>query len=37
MFSIEGNIGAGKSTFLKILDKYFKEEIINIPENVSAW
>lgn len=37
MFSIEGNIGAGKSTFLKTLNNFLYEDIVYFPENVSAW
>jgi len=38
VLSIEGNIGAGKSTFLKILISHFGEDMIEIlPEPVEAW
>ena len=33
--SIEGNIGAGKSTILKVFDKYSDVELI--PEPVAQW
>jgi len=38
VLSIEGNIGAGKSTFLKLLINHFGEDMIEIlPEPVDAW
>ena len=38
VISLEGNIGAGKSTFLRVLKSYFGEENIEfIPEPVHYW
>jgi len=38
VLSVEGNIGAGKSTFLKVLNKYFGEDNIEVlPEPVDRW
>ena len=37
VFAIEGNIGAGKSTFLNILDKGLNGDFEFYPEPVSAW
>jgi len=38
VLSVEGNIGAGKSTFLKILKKHFGEDSIEVlPEPVERW
>jgi deoxyguanosine kinase len=37
IFSIEGNIGVGKSTLLKILSENMIEDIEYLPENVSSW
>lgn len=36
LFTIEGNIGCGKSTFLKILKKHFSD-IKLIEEPVAEW
>lgn len=35
-FTIEGNIGCGKSTFLKVVQKYFPELVL-IEEPVDEW
>ena len=38
VLSVEGNIGAGKSTFLRIMENHFGEENIEfIPEPVHLW
>lgn len=38
VLSIEGNIGAGKSTFLRVMEKHFGAENIEfIPEPVHLW
>ena len=38
VISVEGNIGAGKSTFLKVLLKHFGEENVEVmQEPVSRW
>merc|ERR1711879_85060 len=38
VLSIEGNIGAGKSTFLRVMEGYFGEENVEfIPEPVHLW
>ena len=41
IFSIEGNIGSGKSTLVKILTRTFKKlvnvPIVYLPEPVSVW
>lgn len=37
VLAIEGNIGAGKSTFLNILDKNLRGNFEFYPENVAAW
>jgi deoxyguanosine kinase len=37
IFSIEGNIGVGKSTLLKILSENMIEDIEYLPENVTSW
>ena len=37
IFSIEGNIGAGKSTFLKILEDNLEGGFEFYPENISSW
>ena len=38
VLSIEGNIGAGKSTFLRVMENYFGEENVEfIPEPVHLW
>ena len=36
MYILEGNIGAGKSTFLKILKKYIPEAVV-VPEPINHW
>ena len=37
LISIEGNIGSGKSTILKLLKQKSDESIIFIDEPVSEW
>ena len=41
MFSVEGNIGAGKSTLIKMLQENLKtitnKQVIYLPEPVSVW
>ena len=37
IFSIEGNIGAGKSTFLSILENNLKGGFEFFPENIASW
>jgi deoxyadenosine/deoxycytidine kinase len=37
VLTIEGNIGAGKSTFLKTLNDNLKGDFDFVPENVSSW
>ena len=37
IFSIEGNIGAGKSTFLNTLKKHLDIDFQFFPENLDSW
>ena len=37
IISIEGNIGSGKSTFVKILQTLFKDKVYFAPEPVGEW
>jgi len=37
IFSIEGNIGVGKSTLMKILSENMIEDIEYLTENVTSW
>ena len=40
MIYIEGNIGAGKSTFLKLFEEYLAQNLPHsmvLPEPVQAW
>eukprot|EP00828_Plagiopyla_frontata_P033204 TRINITY_DN4312_c0_g1_i3.p1 TRINITY_DN4312_c0_g1~~TRINITY_DN4312_c0_g1_i3.p1 ORF type:complete len:310 (-),score=41.20 TRINITY_DN4312_c0_g1_i3:101-1030(-) len=37
LLSIEGNVGAGKSTFLDLLNSRFSNEFTVIPEPVNEW
>jgi deoxyadenosine/deoxycytidine kinase len=37
IISIEGNIGSGKSTFLKLMRKYFKDNVKYVDEPVTDW
>ena len=37
IFSIEGNIGTGKSTFLRMLNEQLKGGFEFYPENIESW
>jgi len=37
IFSIEGNIGTGKSTFLRVLNQKLKGGFEFYPENIESW